>query len=167
MDYVNEIRAVGEPPAPWVLERHADDFAGLVRWLNEQSQGVGLKEGWVASSTFWLASSDERILGVVNLRHKLTDKLRDFGGHIGYGVRPSERNKGYATRMLRLTLDKARALGIHRVLVTCDADNIASQRVILKNGGVLDSESYSEQAGRVTQRYWIDLPEGAGNHVRH
>ena len=83
--------------------------------------------------------------------------LRDFGGHIGYGVRPSERRKGYATLMLRLVLDKARAMGIERVLITCDKDNLASARVIQKNGGVLDSESYSEQAKRVTQRYWIEL----------
>ena len=95
------------------------------------------------------------------MSHWLTDALRDWGGHIRYGVRPSERNKGYGTLMLKLALDKARALGIGRVLITCGKDNIASQRVILKNGGVLDSESYSEQAGRVTQRYWIDLEPGA------
>ncbi len=157
LDYVKELRFAGESLDPWVLERPAENFPGLVRWLNDQSNGVGLKEGWVASSTFWLTRGKERILGVVNLRHRLTDKLRVFGGHIGYGVRPSERNKGYATLMLKLVLKKARELGIARVLITCDKDNPASQRVIQKNGGVLDSESYSEQAGRITQRYWIEL----------
>ena len=157
LDYVKELHFAGESLDPWVLERPAENFPGLVHWLKDQSNGVGLKEGWVASSTFWLARGKEKILGVVNLRHRLTNRLRDFGGHIGYGVRPSERNKGYGTEMLKLTLEKARELGIDRVLVTCDKDNIASQRVILKNGGVMNSESYSAQAGRVTQRYWIEL----------
>ena len=165
LDYVKELRFASEPLDPWVLERPAENFPGLVCWLKDQSNGLGLKEGWVASSTFWLTCGKERILGVVNLRHQLTDKLRDIGGHIGYGVRPSERNKGYATLMLRLTLEKARGLGIERVLVTCDADNIPSARVIQKNGGVLDSESHSEQTGRITQRYWIELKAGVENDV--
>ena len=95
----------------------------------------------------------------LSLQDKLlvAEALRDFGGHVGYGVRPSERGKGYATRMLVMALDKARQLGLKRVLITCDKDNLASARVIQKNGGVLGSESYSPQGGRVTQRYWIDL----------
>ena len=155
--YCEEFGAAGEALAPWVLERPAEDFAGLVRWLKDQARGVALKKGWVASSTFWLTRGDRRILGVANLRHELTDSLRKEGGHVGYSVRPSERNKGYATLMLKLVLQEARELGIPRILVTCAKDNLASARVIQKNGGVVDSESYSEQSGRVTQRYWIEL----------
>ncbi|HMB08301.1 MAG TPA: GNAT family N-acetyltransferase, partial [Isosphaeraceae bacterium] len=75
--------------------------------------------------------------GVSNLRHALTDKLRREGGHVGYGVRPSRRGQGLATAMLALTLEKARALGIDRVLITCGKENVSSAKVIRKNGGRL------------------------------
>ena len=89
------------------------------------------------------------------LRPRLTEKLEDRGGHIGFAVRPSERGKGYATLMLKLVLEKAKQLGLRRVLVTCDKDNLASARVIQKNGGQLNTESISKQFGKMTQRYWI------------
>ena len=100
-----------------------------------------------------------RIVGACSLRHELTDALRDFGGHVGYGVRPSERGKGYASLMLKLVLREARRRGIRRVLLTCDSDNAASRRVIEKAGGVLDSQSFSDRAGRMTRRYWIEVPD--------
>lgn len=78
---------------------------------------------------------------------------RHIGGHIGYGIRPSERRKGYATVLLNLALIKARELGIQRALVTCDRDNIGSAKTIMNNGGVLDSED--EVDGTIIQRYWV------------
>jgi predicted acetyltransferase len=101
-----------------------------------------------------LVDESRRILGAVNIRHRLTDNLRFEGGHVGYGVRPSARNKGHGTRILELALAKLGELGVDRVLVTCDRENLASARVIKKNGGVLDSET--EIDGRTTQRYWIE-----------
>ncbi len=154
-EFLNDFRAAGEK-FPETSVTPDEDFAGYVRWLQDQAKGIALKPGWVPSSTYWLVRGS-RILGSCNLRHRLTEALRDFGGHIGYSVRPLERRKGYATLLLKLALEKARQLGISRALVTCDKNNAASVRVIQKNGGLMDSESYSAQAGRVTQRYWIDL----------
>jgi len=77
-------------------------------------------------------------------------------GHIGYGVRPSERRKGYATQMLALALEKCRTLNIEKVLVSCDKDNIGSAKTIMKNGGTLFNE-YTEDDGNITQQYWITL----------
>ena len=131
-------------------------FAKQVQRARDQSEGRNLPDGYVPGSTYWLVRG-RRILGTCNLRHELNNKLRAFGGHIGYSVRPSERNKGYATLMLKLALEKARELGIERALVTCEKDNIASVRVIEKNGGVLDSENIADQTGKMTQRYWIEL----------
>lgn len=154
---IREFHAAGEieqpPGSCWKDE---DDFVTFMQRVRNYARGENLPDGWVQDSAYWLVR-DKRILGVCDLRHKLTEALRDFGGHVGYSIRPSERNKGYGTLMLRLVLKKAHELGIARMLITCGKDNIASQRVILKNGGVLDSESHSEQAGRVTQRYWINL----------
>ena len=92
---------------------------------------------------------------MIDIRHSLNEHLFNFGGHIGYSVRKSERRKGYATRMLALALEECRRLGILRVLVTCDSENIASERTILINGGVL--ENTVPEDGRFTRRYWITL----------
>jgi len=155
LDFEADFRTAGESQIPGSGTQPDSDFVELVRRLRDQALGVGLRPELVPASTYWLVHQG-RILGTCNIRHQLTDALRDFGGHIGYAVRPSERNKGYGTRMLALALDRARELGIRRVLVTCDQDNPASARVIIHNGGVLASESYSAQAGRITQRYWIE-----------
>ncbi len=138
-------------------------FADLVRRAREQAMGMKVREGYVPASTFWLVR-DGRVLGTCNLRHRLSESLREWGGHIGYSVRPSERGKGYATLMLRLTLAKARERGIGRVLVTCDKDNPASARVIERNGGELVSEGVDPRHGKLVLRYWIDL--GGGGPVR-
>ncbi|HUT60165.1 MAG TPA: GNAT family N-acetyltransferase [Phycisphaerae bacterium] len=156
LDYINDYAAVGEEGRYDGDDRARGDFAAFVQRMRDQAQGIGLPAGWVPASTYWLMDG-ERIVGECNLRHRLTEALLDFGGHVGYAIRPSERNKGYATRMLRLLLAKARQLGIRRVRITCAAENAASARVIAKCGGVLDSESYSPQAERVTQRYWINV----------
>jgi len=97
------------------------------------------------------------VLGASNIRHELTPKLRREGGHIGYGVRPSERRKGYATRLLAETLKFARNRGLDRVLITCDKPNLGSAGTILRNGGILDSEEFLPDHGQIIQRYWIQL----------
>ena len=163
LEFVEEFRTAGEKERIDGSGCDFDgDFAAHVQRLRDYAQGINVPANWVAASAYSFVRN-KRILGVCDLRHKLTEALRDYGGHVGYSVRPSERGKGYGTEILRLALEKAQALGIDRVLVTCGKGNIASQRVILKNGGVLDSESHSELAGQIMQRYWIDLSqEGLG-----
>ena len=154
VDCVSEFHANGNEDIGNELEEVHRDFAAFIARLRNRAAGVGLPEGWVPVSRYWLVR-DGRVLGTCGLRHRLTEFLRDFGGHIDYGVRPSERRKGYATFMLLAMLAKARAMGIDRALVTCDARNVASAGVIRKCGGVLDSETFSPAANRVTSRYWI------------
>ncbi len=98
-------------------------------------------EDRVPDSMFFLLDEDrDRLLGAVNILHYLNDSLLKEGGHIGDGIRPSERRKGYATEMIRPALVECKKLGIGRVLITCDKDNIGSARSIVKNGGVLENE---------------------------
>ena len=153
--FIAEFRDNGEELVPWVLDEVTDNFEEYVFWLASASQGVNLAKGHVSHSTFWLADGDNEIVGVANIRHELTDALMKFGGHIGYGVRPSARRRGYATEILRLCLVEARLIGIGDVRVTCDQANIASAKTIVKNGGVLDEEGYMAKHGHVVQRYWI------------
>ena len=93
-------------------------------------------------------------VGAVNIRHYLTEELLLNGGHIGDGIRPSERRKGYATAMIALALREAKKLGITGVLMVCDKDNIASAKSIINNGGVLENEIVLN--GITEQRYWIE-----------
>lgn len=106
---------------------------------------------------FFLLDEDrDRLLGAVNIRHYLNDALLKEGGHIGDGIRPGERRKGYATEMIRLALIECKKLGIDKVLMTCSKDNIGSARSIVKNGGVLESE-FVNSDGDIEQRYWISI----------
>lgn len=144
-----------EKMVPWVIAKNPSDFEGMLSSLEKNHRGENLPAGRVPDSTFWLVSDEGEVLGVVNIRHALTDELRKSGGHIGYGLKPSARKKGYAVVMLELALQEAAKLGIEQVLVVCDKENIASAKTIEKNGGVRD-EDYIEADGSVVNRYWIE-----------
>jgi predicted acetyltransferase len=103
---------------------------------------------WVLCTNLWWADGDEYI-GRMSIRHELNDWLAEVGGHIGYDVRRSRRREGHATAMLAAALVIARDLGMERVRLTCDDDNIASRRVIERNGGVLEDERHGKL------RYWV------------
>lgn len=142
------------------VDKHADasgDFAAYVETLERQKDAQELPPNRVPASTFWLVAADGRIVGTSRLRHWLVPHLEVEGGHIGYDVRPSERKQGYGTVLLALTLEKARDLGLAEVLVTCDRDNVASVRVIEKNGGREIGRGISDRTGKVVNRYRIEL----------
>lgn len=114
-------------------------------------------ENNVPDSTYFALDVERNIfVGAVNIRHYLNGQLLLNGGHIGDGIRPSERRKGYATEVIRLTLEKCKELGIGRVLMVCDKDNVASAKSIIKNGGTLENEVLTKD-GKINQRYWISL----------
>jgi predicted acetyltransferase len=132
------------------------DFTSYIRQLRDQSQGRDLPTGYVPMTAFWLVKNNQIILGESRLRHSLTPALEAYGGHIGYVIRLSQRRKGYGTLILKLTLEKARAIGIQRVRVTCDTDNIGSARIIERNGGMLSGYSVDPKNGKGTSQYWIE-----------
>ncbi|WP_410769439.1 GNAT family N-acetyltransferase [Fontibacillus sp. BL9] len=130
LSFYQEWKESGEDVVPWVISVDPSDFEAMLNFLENHEKGVGLPEGWVS------------------------DYLINAGGHIGYGIRPSERGKGYATTLLRLSLVEAKILGIEDVLVVCDAWNVASEKTIVKNGGRSDID-YIEEDGNIIRRYWI------------
>jgi predicted acetyltransferase len=111
--------------------------------------------GFVPSTLYFLIDENKRIYGALHIRHELNEYLLNYGGHIGYGIRLSERKKGYATKMLSLSLPTIKKLGIKKALITCDKTNIASAKTIINNGGVLENEVMEDE--KITQRYWIDI----------
>lgn len=120
----------------------------------DHAEGKNLKEGWVPATTYWLIDRDI-FIGEITVRHELTDHLRNAGGHIGYWIRTSERQKGFGKIILKLALKKAKELGIKEVLVTCDETNTASKRIIEANGGVFERSQEMGEGNPDKLLYWI------------
>lgn len=140
--------------SPWrIWANDFHDFDDYVKSINATEE---LNNDWVPDTTLFCLDRDWNIfVGAVSIRHYLNDKLLKTGGHIGDGIRPGERRKGYATAMIALALEECKKLGITRVLMCCDKNNIGSAKSIIKNGGVLENEI--EEDGHIEQRYWIQL----------
>ena len=155
LSLVQEFRANREPLIPFVLDFPTDDFGTFLENLSNCSAGKALPGNFVPHTTYWLVDENDAVVAVSNLRHRLTDSLRVEGGHVGYGVRPSARRCGYGARILAETLKKAKEHGIDRALLTCAKTNSGSAKIIVKNGGVLDSEEFIPTRDAVVQRYWI------------
>ena len=131
------------------------DFPKFIQHFKDTSLGKNLKPGYVPGTTYWVIDKDGYV-GRVSLRHELTDFLLKEGGHIGYEIRPSKRGQGYGNKALELILPKARAMGLKKVLLTCDSTNIGSRKIIEANGGVLENEVVNEE-GHKKLRFWINL----------
>ena len=115
------------------------------------------RDGRVPDSVFFLLDEErDRLLGAVDIRHYLNERLLLDGGHIGDGIRPSERRRGYATKLIALALEECRKLGINPVMMFCDKDNIGSAKSIVRNGGVLVDE-FEGPEGKIEQKYLITL----------
>lgn len=139
-------------------DRLAADFAGFVRALLGRADPARLAPGRSPETIFWLVAGDE-FLGRIAIRHALTAQLRWVGGHIGYEIRPSWRRQGHGRRILALALPRAAALGLDRVLVTCDADNTGSKKIIEANGGRLEDAIAVPGERAMKLRYWINTRE--------
>ena len=136
-----------------------DRFSSIEVWLEElkkRSCEDTVPKGLVPSSTYLgVREKDNYIVGMIDIRHYLNEYLTQVGGNIGYGIRKTERNKGYAKQMLKLALEKCKELKIKKVLITCDEDNIASEKVILSANAKL--EDIRNVDGENKKRFWIDL----------
>ncbi|MDD2492315.1 MAG: GNAT family N-acetyltransferase [Bacilli bacterium] len=140
-------------------ERIFGDPNTIIQKSRDYENGINMKHGYVKATTFWLIDNNQ-FIGEINIRHELTDFLLNYGGHIGYEIRYSMRNKGYGTKMLQMTLPYCKeVLKLQKVLITCDDDNIGSAKVIEKNGGIMENVVINDiERGTVkTRRYWINL----------
>jgi predicted acetyltransferase len=134
------------------------DFGLYLKEVKQAELGLELRPGYVPQTTFWLVLDNVTIVGESRLRHTLSPTLEIEGGHIGYAIRPTQRLNGYGTQILKFTLIEAARLGLSQVLLTCDADNIGSRKIIQINGGIFDGENISSNSRKWVQRYWVPVP---------
>ena len=131
-------------------------------WLNKiekEYKGIDLQPGRVSSSIYFLMHND-KLVGYLSIRHSIDNEfLSLYGGHIGYGVRPTERRKGYATIMLNLALEKCDELGLENIMVTCKEDNIGSAKTIENNCGILKEVLFVPEEKCNFKKYWINVKE--------
>ena len=137
-----------------------DRIRDFDKWLEKVQNDLSvdtIDKGRIPATLYLtIRKSDKKIVGNLQIRHFLNEKLLNYGGHIGDSERPSERRKGFATEMIRLGLLECKKLNINKVLMVCDKDNIGSRKSIVYNGGILEDEIV-EDSGHIIQRYWIDL----------
>ena len=135
-----------------------DDPQEWIDFLAKHRDPKTIPEGRVpATQLIFVREEDQKIVGMIDIRHYLSEYLEKYGGHIGYSVAPSERLKGYATQMLKATLPVCKKLGIDKVLITCIKGNEGSKRTILNNGGVYETTVYEPDEKVKLEKYWITL----------
>lgn len=132
----------------------------IEQWLVEMDNArdfATVREGWVPAEQYIAVNEENKIIGMLNLRKNSNEFLLQSAGHIGYSVAPSERRKGYATKMLQLALQEAPKYGLTKVLITCTDHNLGSIGVIENNGGVLEDIRIDPHDNELTRRYWITI----------
>lgn len=155
---VSQYKNAGDTDYYGLYKESMDGFEKYVDNLHGYAQGINIAEDWVPYYTYWLTNNEKQLLGVIRIRTSLdNDYVEKYAGHIGYDISPLHRQKGYGKEILRLGLDKARMLGLQKVLITCNFDNEGSIKIIESNGGVFESEIYKESENKLLRRYWVDL----------
>lgn len=153
IEYKSDIHGSGS------LQKWLDNYEGWLERLEQISNPETCPLGYVPGNTYFLINEDEdKIIGMIDIRHKLNDFLLQYGGHIGYGTRPTERRKGYNKISLYLGLLKAQELGLDKVLITATDSNPGSYKTILALGGILENKIPDDEEPDISLgRYWIDV----------
>lgn len=153
---IKEIENENEKMIPFALKGETKDYDMFLKNANSNSKGINLPNDRVPADIFFLVNNgDNRILGAINIRYSLNEYLYNYGGNIGYGIRPTERRKGYATEMLRLAIDICKEKSMDKILITCKKSNLGSAKTMIKNGAILENEVL--EGNELLQRYWIRL----------
>jgi predicted acetyltransferase len=158
IEYIQEFRKYNsETNGVGGLDRYVDNYEAWLEKLEEDYTRIPNEEKVPARTYFLVRDSDNRIVGMINIRLALNEKLRNYGGNIGYSIRPTERRKGYNKINLYLALKVCQEYGLKEVLLDCDKDNLGSAKTMQALGGVMIREYYNEQYDEEIQDYIIDV----------
>ena len=158
MEYRQEFLDAGDSMDGTGALRRTADPEEYIRTSIEREDPKNVPKDLVPSTQFlFVRESDNRLVGMLQVRHCFNDYLEKYAGHIGYSVRPSERRKGYAKEMLKAALPFCREIGLNRVLITCIDGNIGSEKTILASGGVYESTVYEPNDNVDLKMFWITL----------
>lgn len=157
-DYRREFLESGDTMDGCSNLRRFENMQEWYDWVQKLSRKETCPENWVPDiQLVCIRNSDKRIVGMLDIRHELNEALLNYFGNIGYSIRPTERQKGYAILQLQLAKEICRSMGMKRILISCHKNNSASAKVIMRNGGDFENEVIDHRNGAIFQRYWIEL----------
>lgn len=136
--------------------KNIDNYENFLLKLEKNKHQELIKEEYSPQTTFGVWDN-EKLIGGFNLRHIIKGNLINHGGNIGYLIRPTERKKGYGTKLLGLAIKEAKKLGLKKVLVSCRKENIGSEKVIINNNGIYENDYYDESKNETYKRFWIEI----------
>ena len=154
--YIKEWEDSGEKIVPMASARAEISFDDFWKRMRERETDKVREKGLVPATLYFLVDEKNKICGALDIRHELNEYLEKFGGHIGYGIAPSERKKGYGKIQLKLGLEKAKKIGLKKVLITCDDNNIGSAKTIEACGGIYNDTLADAEANRI-KRYFVEV----------
>ena len=154
--YIKEWEDSGEKIVPMASARAEISFDDFLKRMRERETDKVREKGLVPATLYFLVDEKNKICGALDIRHELNEYLERFGGHIGYGIAPSERKKGYGKIQLKLGLEKAKKIGLKKVLITCDDNNIGSAKTIEACGGIYNDTLADAEANRI-KRYFVEV----------
>ncbi len=154
--YIKEWEDSGEKIVPMASARAEVSFDDFLKRMRERETDEIREKGLVPATLYFLVDEKNKICGALDIRHELNEYLEKFGGHIGYGIAPSERKKGYGKIQLKLGLEKAKKIGLKKVLITCDDNNIGSVKTIEACGGIYNDTLADAEANRI-KRYFVEV----------
>ena len=158
MEYRQEFLDAGDSMDGCGPLRRFDNSLEYLRACKDYETPETVPENLVQATQFiCIRKSDNKLVGMIQVRHCFNEYLEKYAGHIGYSVRPSERRQGYAKKMLKMVLPFCREIGIKKVLISCSDGNIGSEKTILSNGGVYESTVLEPNSNRYLKRFWIIL----------
>ncbi|MBO7196288.1 MAG: GNAT family N-acetyltransferase [Clostridia bacterium] len=159
-DYRSEFLKAGDSMDGCGSLRFIHDPMDFIKKCIDYESPETLPAGRVIATQFmFVRRSDNRVVGMIQVRHYFNDYLEKYAGHIGYSIRPGERGRGYAKQMLASVLPFCREIGIERLLITCNEDNVKSEKTIIANGGVYESTVYEPNEKINLKRFWIALTQ--------
>ncbi len=154
LEFVEDVKNTGYESYT-LYTKAEENFEEFVTNLTNSSKGINIQEGWVPCSSYWLVADSCEVVGVIRVRHRVDSDFLQMIGHIGYEIKSSHRKLGYGSKLLELGLTKAQKLGLEKVLINCNKDNIGSKRIIEKSNGKYIKSFVNAESGENMLQYEV------------